>query len=77
MQRRLLKRLEALPNGTTMCPGKLSRDCGSTLAQARPDLVELAQQRKVILSQRGKSVEATALKGPFRVRRAKHPGVAK
>jgi hypothetical protein len=51
-----------------MCPGKLSRDCGTTLAKARTDLLVLASVGKITLSQRGKTVSADNLKGPFRVR---------
>jgi hypothetical protein len=64
----MLQRLETLRRGTTMCPGRLSRDCGSTLAQARADLLGLAHAGKVVLSQRGEPAQAADLKGPFRVR---------
>jgi hypothetical protein len=66
-QRRLLARLAALREGTTMCPGQLARDCGTTLAQARADLMALARTKKIKLSQRGKSVHAGEIKGPFRI----------
>ena len=68
MQRRMLERLETLSDGTTMCPGKLARDCGSTLAEARPELLALATSRKIVVSQRGKAVKPGEIKGPFRVR---------
>ena len=50
-----------------MCPGKLSRDCGSTLAAMRPDLLALAKAGKIVLSQGGKAVHGEKIKGPFRV----------
>jgi hypothetical protein len=68
MQRRLLQRLEEVRPGATMCPGRLSRDCGSSLAETRPDLWALAHAGKVVLSQGGKAVKGEAIKGPFRVR---------
>ena len=64
----MLARLAELKPGTTMCPGQLSRDCGTTLAQAREDILALAEAGKISLSQRGKKVAGTTMKGPFRVR---------
>ena len=51
-----------------MCPGRLSRDCGTTLAEARADILALAETGKIALSQRGKKVAGSRIKGPFRVR---------
>ncbi len=68
MQRRMLARLQALQVGSTMCPGKLARACGSDLKTLRPDLLDLAASGKVVLSQRGEDVSPAGLKGPFRVR---------
>ncbi len=68
MQRRLLQRLKTVRKGATMCPGKLSRDCGFTLAETRPDILALARGGKVELSQGGRKVKGEAMKGPFRVR---------
>jgi hypothetical protein len=51
-----------------MCPGQLSRDCGTTLSKARDDILVLARAGRIALSQRGKSVPPDGLKGPFRVR---------
>ena len=68
MQRRLLGQLKSVREGATMCPGKLSRECGSTLAQTRPDLLALAHAGKVLLSQGGHAVKGDVIKGPFRVR---------
>jgi hypothetical protein len=69
LQRRLLERLRKLRAGTTMCPGQLSRDCGTTLAEARGDILDLAEAGKLTLSQRGRDVASgKGLKGPFRVR---------
>ncbi len=64
----MLDRLSALKPGTTMCPGQLSRDCGTTLAQARADILALAEAGKIVLSQCGKKVAGAKIKGPFRVR---------
>ena len=70
MQRRLLQRLNDVRSGATMCPGRLSRDCDSTLAERRGDLLALAHAGKIVLSQGGKAVRGDAIKGPFRVRLA-------
>jgi Protein of unknown function (DUF3253) len=67
LRQRLIKRLKKLPAGTTMCPGKLARDCGTVLDAARSDLLDLASAGQVRLSQRGKTINAQDLKGPFRV----------
>jgi hypothetical protein len=68
LQRCLLRRLDGLKPGATMCPGRLSRDCGTTLAKARHDILILARAGRIALSQRGQSVTPDGLKGPFRVR---------
>jgi hypothetical protein len=69
LRERLLARLKSLRPGTTVCPGKLARDCGTTLRAARADLLALAQAGKITLSQRGRDLgPAHAVKGPFRVR---------
>jgi Protein of unknown function (DUF3253) len=64
---RLLKHLKKLPAGTTVCPGKLARDCGTVLNAARSDLLALASAGEIRLSQHGKIVNPQKLKGPFRV----------
>jgi hypothetical protein len=69
IRERLLARLKAVRPGTTMCPGQLSRDCGTTLREARADILALAEDGKIALSQRGRKVpRGTNVKGPFRVR---------
>jgi len=68
LRRQILDRLAELRPGTTMCPGRLSRDCGTTLAEARADILALAETGKIALSQRGKKVAGSRIKGPFRVR---------
>jgi hypothetical protein len=68
LRRQTLARLFELKPGTTICPGQLSRDCGTTLAQARADILALADAGKIQLSQRGKKVAGPKIKGPFRVK---------
>jgi len=68
LRRRLLDRLAELRPETTICPGQLSRDCGTTQAKARADLFALARAEKIVLSQRGKALKADEIKGPFRVK---------
>ena len=67
LAQKLMKHLKKLPAGTTICPGKLARDCGTVLDSARSDLFDLASKGKIRLSQRGKTVNAQEMKGPFRV----------
>ena len=70
LQRKILERLAEVKEGATMCPGQLSRDCGTTLSSAREDILELAKAKKIKISQGGKPANLTAIKGPFRVRPA-------
>ena len=67
LQRRMVQRLGGVKAGTTMCPGRLARDCGTTLRAARNDMLDLARSGKIAFSQGGKAVGAERLKGPFRV----------
>ncbi len=69
LHEQILARLAELKPGTTMCPGRLARDCRTTLAKARADLMALARAKKIKLSQRGKTVRPGEIKGPFRVSR--------
>jgi len=69
LRERLLERLKALRPGTTMCPGRLSRDCGTTLKTARADILALAKAKRITLSQSGCDVApGMDVRGPFRVR---------
>jgi hypothetical protein len=69
LRERLLERLKRLRPGTTMCPGQLARACGTTLRAARADIMELAREGKIAVSQRGKEVQdGKEIRGPFRVR---------
>jgi hypothetical protein len=63
----MVERLARLRPGVTICPGQLARDCGSTLAALRGDLLALAREKRIVLSQGGKPVQPEAFKGPFRV----------
>ncbi len=67
LRQRLIKRLEKLPTGTTMCPGTLARESGTVLSNIREDLLDLASGGEVRLTQQGKVVSPRRLKGPFRV----------
>ncbi len=67
LQRRMLQRLAQVKPDATMCPGRLARDCGTTLPAAREDILELARAKKIVLSQGGRPALITKLKGPFRV----------
>jgi hypothetical protein len=67
LHQRIIKRLKTLPAGTTMCPGRLARDCGTVLSQIRGNLLELALSGEIRISQKGKAVSPQGLRGPFRV----------
>jgi hypothetical protein len=68
LRRRLLDRLADLKPNTTMCPGQLALECGTTLREAREDILALARAGKIKLSQRGNEISGENLKGPFRVK---------
>ncbi len=66
---KLLDRLKRLRAGTTMCPGRLARDCGTTLREARGEMMALAKAGEIAVSQRAKDIAPDReVKGPFRVR---------
>ena len=60
--------LEKLSPGTTMCPGRLARQCGVRLSNIREELISLYKAEKIQIMQGGKMVKADQLRGPFRVR---------
>lgn len=63
----ILQVMARLRPGTTICPGKLARDLGTTLAQLRPELGRLAETGLLSVWQRGRPAAWTGLRGPFRV----------
>ena len=63
----IVKRVRTLRAGTTMCPGRLSRDLGSRLAAVRPILRALADDGKISVWQKGRRADLGTLRGPFRV----------
>ncbi|MFM8357235.1 MAG: DUF3253 domain-containing protein [Verrucomicrobiota bacterium] len=63
----ILAALARLRPGTTLCPGRLARDLGTTLAQLRPELGRLALAGRIAIWQRGRPAAWTSLRGPFRV----------
>jgi DNA-binding GntR family transcriptional regulator len=64
---KILARLKRLRPGTTMCPGRLARDCGTVLASIRAELKTLADENTIVITQSGTIVAPGNLKGPFRV----------
>lgn len=68
----ILQRLEGLEAGTTICPGALARELlpndPQPIALLRPLIFELQDERRVQLSQAGRTVIWRKIKGPFRVR---------
>ena len=64
---RILERVRKLRAGTTMCPGRLSKDLGHKLADLRPTYVALANAGRLCIRQRGHAADPNTLRGPFRV----------
>ena len=67
IQDQILKRVCALRAGTTMCPGRLSKDLGCKLADLRETYLTLARAGRLRISQKGRQADPNALRGPFRV----------
>ncbi len=67
MHNAIVERVCTLRAGTTMCPGRLARDLGSTLAAVRPILRALAVEGKLSTWQKGRRADLGTLRGPFRV----------
>lgn len=71
LKERILAEVAALQAGATLCPGELShrvllgRELPLTLL--RPLIYELAGERKLRLSQKGKTMLWEKIRGPFRV----------
>ncbi len=63
----VLRVLEGLRPGATICPGELARRLGSTQAALRPLLAGLAAQGRVAITQRGAPADLATLRGPYRV----------
>ena len=68
MRARIRAELAKLKSGTTQCPGRLSRNVGSTLRQLRPTLDAMARAGEIAFYQRGQRVQPGEFRGPFRVR---------
>ena len=64
---RILERVRGLRAGTTMCPGRLSRDLGYPLADLRDTYVALALAGRLVIRQKGRPADPATLRGPFRV----------
>ena len=64
---RILERVRGLRAGTTMCPGRLSRDLGFKLADLRATYIALAHAGRLDIRQKGRRADLSTLRGPFRV----------
>lgn len=67
MQAKIRAELAKVKPGATQCPGKLSRNLGSTLRELRPTLEAMARAGEIKFYQRGQPVMPGHFKGPFRV----------
>ncbi len=63
----ILAELSTLRPGSTLCPGELARRLGTTQAELRPHLQTLADEGRVVVTQRGASADLRTLRGPYRV----------
>ena len=64
---RILERIRGLRPGTTMCPGRLSKDLGRKLADLRATYLALADAGRLSIRQHGSPANPRTLRGPFRV----------
>ena len=67
MQAKIRAELAKLKPGTTQCPGRLSRNVGSTLRELRPTLETMARDGEINFYQKGRRVTPGKFRGPFRV----------
>ncbi|MEO0055504.1 MAG: hypothetical protein RLZZ50_1451 [Verrucomicrobiota bacterium] len=59
--------LAGLRPGATLCPGVLASRLGSTQAELRAVLADLAEQKRVVITQRSEPADLATLRGPYRV----------
>ena len=64
---RILERVRRLRAGTTMCPGRLSKDLGYKLADLRATYLALAAAGRLSIRQGGQPSNLHTLRGPFRI----------
>lgn len=73
-RRRVLDVLAELQKSATTCPGALSQsllpELDKPLTVLRPLLYQMAEEGKVVLSQKGLKTPWWKIRGPFRIRRA-------
>lgn len=67
VEAKIREELAKLKPGTTQCPGKLSRNLGSTLRVLRPTLEAMARSGHIAFYQAGRPVKPGEFRGPFRV----------
>ena len=64
---RILDRVRGLRAGTTVCPGRLSKDLGFKLADLHATYIALANAGRLCIRQKGQHADPNKLRGPFRV----------
>ena len=69
LEDRILERVHRLRPGTTMCPGRLSKDLGFKLADLRATYLALAEAGRLSIRQHGCPTNLRDLRGPFRIGR--------
>ena len=67
MRAKIRAELAKIKPGATQCPGKLSRNVGTTLRDLRPTLDEMARAGEIEYYQKGRRVTPGEFRGPFRV----------
>jgi hypothetical protein len=63
----VLRVLEGLGEGATMCAGMVARRVATTLRELRGLLVEMQRDGEIEVFQRGASVDLRTARGPIRV----------
>lgn len=68
MRAKIRAELAKIKPDATQCPGRLSRNVGSTLRELRPTLEAMAEAGEIQFYQKGRRVKPGQFRGPFRVR---------
>lgn len=71
MRAKIRAELAKMKPGTTQCPGRLSRNLGSTLRELRATLEAMERGGEILFYQKGRRVKSGRFRGAFRVSGAK------
>ena len=65
LRTRIRAELAKIKPGTTQCPGRLSRNLGSTLRELRPTLEVMERRGEMAFYQNGRRVKSGLFRGRF------------